>query len=295
MTDDCEIIEGDCLGVLRTLPTGSVGHVVTDPPYGQTNEGYDSPVAFDPAVWRECYRVTGPNAALVSFAGSPTYHKIASAIEAGGWNVRQMWGWVYRNGFITSAWPREGFDRLAPAMDPICFATKGKVLLDLKREGDAIWKRDANSRGRPSFSERTSSHGLTQAVGHWPRTLTSDGVEGFEYFNLAPNSTRMKAERVGHPNQKPVKLLEWLVGKLPNGVILDPFAGSGTTGIACLNLGYGFIGVERDPGYFAIADGRLKACQAANDQRLNLFGPPPNLRLPEPDDTKPAFRQISIL
>src|SRR4051812_22276643 len=123
---------GDCRDVLATLPAGSIGHVVTDPPYGQTNERYD--MGVDPAVWRECYRVAADGAALLSFAGSPTYHRIASDIEAAGWTVRQMWGWIYRNGFMTSAYPKEGFDRLAPAFDPIVFATKGKVLLNLERE-----------------------------------------------------------------------------------------------------------------------------------------------------------------
>src|SRR5580692_2076877 len=118
---------GDCLAVLPSIPAGMISAIVTDPPYGQSNESYDRGVP--PEVWRECYRVAAPNAALLSFAGGPTYHRIASDIEAAGWRVRQMWAWVYRDGMIASAYPREGFDRLAPAMDPICLATKGKVLL----------------------------------------------------------------------------------------------------------------------------------------------------------------------
>lgn len=55
--DDCQLIQGDCLDVLPTLADGSVDAVVTDPPYGQTNEAYDSSIACRPDVWRECYRV----------------------------------------------------------------------------------------------------------------------------------------------------------------------------------------------------------------------------------------------
>jgi hypothetical protein len=106
---------------------------VTDPPYGQTNEKYDGKHAasMSSGVWRECARIASQNSCVVAFAGSPTYHRIASAIEDAGWAIRQMWGWAYADGMITSAWPKEGFDRLAPAFDPIVFATRGKVLLNL--------------------------------------------------------------------------------------------------------------------------------------------------------------------
>jgi DNA modification methylase len=245
---------GDCLDVLRTVETASVDAVVTDPPYGQTNESYDGPIAFGAELWRECHRVAKPNAALISFAGSPTYHRIASAVEAGGWKVRQMWAWVYRDGMITSAWPKEGFDRLAPAMDPVCYATKGKVLLNLKREGRNAWKVSGENRGRPSYSERASTHGLTEAVGHWPKSLVSDGSDAdLDYFTLSRTANR-GGDRTAHPNQKPLALMRWLVSKLPpGGVILDPFAGSGTTGVAAALEGFGFVGIEQSAEYLEIA------------------------------------------
>ena len=249
---------GDCLDVLGSLPDASVDAVITDPPYGQTNEAYESDIAFRPELWAECARVAKPNAAIVSFAGSPTYHRIASAIEAGGWKVRQMWGWVYRDGLITSAWPKEGFDRLAPAIDPICYATRGKMLLRLAREGDNEWHRNPASRGVMNYSARASSHGRDRAKGHWPRTLVAaDGHGHFEFFALSRTAAG-RDENVGHPNQKPLALMRWLVGKLPPGsVVLDPFAGSGSTLVAAISEGMNAIGIERDPEYHAIAQRRI--------------------------------------
>jgi site-specific DNA-methyltransferase (adenine-specific) len=62
-----------------------------------------------------------------------------------------------------------------------------------------------------------------------------------------------------HPTQKPVALMEWCLGFLPNAeTILDPFMGSGTTGVACVNLGRKFTGIELDPGYFDIACRRIE-------------------------------------
>ena len=62
----------------------------------------------------------------------------------------------------------------------------------------------------------------------------------------------------GHPTQKPVALMEWCLGFLPNAeTILDPFMGSGTTGVSCVNLGRSFIGIEQDPDYFDICVKRI--------------------------------------
>ena len=61
-----------------------------------------------------------------------------------------------------------------------------------------------------------------------------------------------------HPHQKPAALLGILVNKCPQGTICDPFMGSGTTGIACLRTGRNFVGIEKDPAYFATAVARLE-------------------------------------
>jgi site-specific DNA-methyltransferase (adenine-specific) len=252
------LICGDCLEVLPTLAEASVDAVVADPPYGQTNEAYDRGV--NPAVWRECFRVAKPNAALLSFTGSPTYHRIASGIEAAGWRVRQMWAWVYRDGMITSAYPKEGFDRLAPAMDPICFATKGKVLLNVEREGEADWARDRTTpKSLACISERSGGRPAAARTGRYPRTIVSDGAEPFGYFAL-PRAGRYRES--DHPNEKPLALMRWLLSKLPpGGVVLDPFMGSATTGVVCREQGRDFVGVEKDAAYFAIAEKRLADTQ----------------------------------
>ena len=73
-------------------------------------------------------------------------------------------------------------------------------------------------------------------------------------------------ERVGHPTQKPVALMEWCLGFLPNATtILDPFMGSGTTGVACARLGRRFIGIEIEPRYFDIACRRIEQSQRQAD------------------------------
>ena len=76
-----------------------------------------------------------------------------------------------------------------------------------------------------------------------------------------------------HPTQKPVGVMEWCIGHLPAAAhtILDPFMGSGTTGVACQKLGRAFIGIELDPEYFAIACKRVDEAMRQPD----LFIAPP--------------------
>lgn len=79
--------------------------------------------------------------------------------------------------------------------------------------------------------------------------------------SMSCSISQTNPERIGHPTQKPLKVMLWSVGWLTASAqtILDPFAGSGTTGVACLRLGRKFIGIEKDPTYFELAVERLRA------------------------------------
>lgn len=86
---------------------------------------------------------------------------------------------------------------------------------------------------------------------------------------------RSKAMQDGkeHPTQKPVAVMEWCLSQVPSGshTILDPFMGSGTTGVACARMGRSFIGIEREPSYFDIACRRIEAAYKQGD----MFREPP--------------------
>jgi site-specific DNA-methyltransferase (adenine-specific) len=77
----------------------------------------------------------------------------------------------------------------------------------------------------------------------------------------------VKVDEREHPAEKPVELIEKLIAKT-HGTVLDPFAGSGTTGVACVNTGRRFIGIEIDPGYFEIAKRRIQAAMEKRQQQL---------------------------
>jgi site-specific DNA-methyltransferase (adenine-specific) len=80
-----------------------------------------------------------------------------------------------------------------------------------------------------------------------------------------------------HPTQKPIELMKWCVEQLPDdaSTILDPFMGSGTTGVACARMGRKFIGIEIEPKYFDIACRRIEAAYAQPDMFVEAPKPPP--------------------
>ena len=106
-----------------------------------------------------------------------------------------------------------------------------------------------------------------------------DAPPSMAHFELAWTSFDMNArlieqsisatniERCGHPTQKPVRVMEWCLKFAPDAqIVCDPFMGSGTTGVACINLGRRFIGIELEPCYFDIACERID--QASRQGRL---------------------------
>ena len=119
----------------------------------------------------------------------------------------------------------------------------------------------------------------------WLSWFKPDSVPSAADFELAWTSLDMNArqikysvaatnaERVGHPTQKPLQVMVWTIrqARVPVGaVVLDPFMGSGTTGVACVELGRKFIGIELDEKYFDIACRRIE--QAVRKQSCKLPG-----------------------
>ncbi len=110
------LMHGDCLEVLRTLPDNSVDAVVTDPPYGLSFMGkrwdYDVPTV---EIWAECLRVLKPGGQLLAFAGTRTQHRMAVRIEDAGFEIRDMIAWVYGSGFPKSLDVSKAIDKAAGA------------------------------------------------------------------------------------------------------------------------------------------------------------------------------------
>lgn len=113
-----QIIEGDCLEVMRELPDNSIDAVVTDPPYelGFMGKKWDSTgIAYNVELWQEVLRVLKPGGHLLSFGGTRTYHRMACAIEDAGFEIRDQMQWIYGSGFPKSMDISKAIDKQAGA------------------------------------------------------------------------------------------------------------------------------------------------------------------------------------
>jgi len=96
-------------------------------------------------------------------------------------------------------------------------------------------------------------------------TTLDQPVRAFNFCN-----GQLASEGKEHPTQKPLRLMKWCLGFLPDAqTILDPFMGSGTTGVAAVQMGRQFIGIEREPKYFDIAARRIEDAQRQGDMFID--------------------------
>jgi len=100
---DINLMQGDCLEVMRDMDACSIDTIITDPPYALKFMGKGWDKVLPPVdVWKECLRVAKPGAMLMAFGGTRTYHRLTCAIEDAGWEIKDCVMWVYGSGFPKS-------------------------------------------------------------------------------------------------------------------------------------------------------------------------------------------------
>lgn len=234
------LIMGDCLEKLQEIEAGSVDMILTDPPYGTTACKWDAVIPFEP-MWREVWQVLKPNGAAVFTASQPfTSRLIVSELK----NFRYEWVWDKVNritGALTAnKMPMKRHENICVFY--IRLPTYNKQSIMKKR---LVGGRYAANGVHLSRSGRDYQRPTSDDVPHNPNSILS--IEGWMNNNH-------------HPTQKPVALMEYLIRTYTNEGerVLDFTMGSGTTGVAAMNTGRKFIGIERDPTYFAVAEKRIE-------------------------------------
>ena len=227
------VFNGDCLDLMRQIPDGSVDMVLCDLPYGTTNCKWDSVIPFE-SLWAQYRRVIKQKGAIVLTASQPfTSALIASNFQ----DFRYCWVW----------------DKAKAANFPQVKYAPLKVHEDVAVFGGGYIPQMTNGvfrkKGGYSVSrEAAVSAGAPEAYNgeYYPKSILSFSVAGNKDSGL-------------HPTQKPVALMEYLIRTYTNEgeTVLDNCMGSGTTGVACINTGRKFIGIEKDEKYFAIARDRI--------------------------------------
>jgi modification methylase len=254
-----EILVGDCIELMAAMPAGSVDMVFADPPYnlqlaGELRRPNNS-------------RVDGVEAAWDKFDGFGDYDRFTRAWLAAARRLLKEDGtlWVigsYHNIF-----------RVGAALQDLGF-----WILN-----DVIWRK---SNPMPNFRGRrfTNAHETLIWCAKTPTSRYGFNYEAMKSLNedlqmrsdwlipLCTGNERLKDEggKKAHPTQKPVALLHRVVlaSTRPGELLLDPFFGTGTSGVAARRLGRNFIGIERDSDYAARARKRIAAEAAAPERAL---------------------------
>jgi site-specific DNA-methyltransferase (adenine-specific) len=237
----------------------------------------------------EALRVLKPGGYLLAFGGTRTYHRLAVAIEDAGFTIRDCLGWQYGSGFPKSHNGPWGGTALKPAWEPVVVARKplegtvaanerkhgtGGMNIDGCRADEGRWPAnillshtpdctvEVCVEGCPCAAMDAQSDGASRYFNRLP--IEEDDLVPFIYAAKASRKERNAGLPEGttctHPTVKPISIMRHLVRLVTRkgGVVLDPFVGSGTTGIAAVLEGVNFIGIDLSEEYIGIATARIR-------------------------------------
>jgi site-specific DNA-methyltransferase (adenine-specific) len=237
---DATLHRGDCLNVLAASPDASVDAILTDPPY--SSGGMVRGDRIQDVHTKYVNSDSDSGQALAAFSGD---------------NRDQFGYW-----FWMSLWLSASMRILKPGAIIGLFTDWRQLPVTTAglQAGGFVWRGIVpwfKPGARPTQGRFSNTCEYLVWGTNGPRTLEGSAFPGFFDFKTPRGDDRV------HITQKPTELMEALVNIVPSGgVVLDPFMGSGTTGVACANLGRRFIGCELDPSHHASACERIAAAYA---------------------------------
>jgi site-specific DNA-methyltransferase (adenine-specific) len=251
------LLHADVLEALRGIPSESIDFIFEDPPYFLSNDGFtvksgkavsvnkgawdksfgfDSETDFHEAWIADCLRVLKPNGTI---AISGTYHSIYKCgflLQKLGCRIINDIAWFKPNG--------------APALAGRNFTASHETIL---------WASKGNK------AKHVFNYPISKNWDVENDKLYIKGKQMRSVWSIPSTPKREKLEG-NHPTQKPLELLKRLVAMCTNegDTVLDPFCGSGTTGVACVLLNRNFIGIDLDQSYLDLSAKRMKAANEDN-------------------------------
>ena len=251
---------GDCLEILPSLK--GIDVVVSDPPYGTTKIVWDTAIDWA-AIFPLLFATAKPSASIVLFSAQPFTTQLINA-EPKRFRYELIWCKTMATGFFdANCRPLRAHENILIFCDkfgrPSNKTGMMATYLPQKEPGDAFVKnRNRGKRGNRAVHYNTTTDPFVPTI--------SDGWRYPKSWQVFSNGNAQSL----HPTAKPIALMEWLVKTYshPDETVLDPYMGSGTTGVACITSGRKFIGIEIDPDYFEIACRRIEAAQ--RQTRLEL-------------------------
>lgn len=239
------IIQGDAFEEISKLPDRSVNLILTDIPYGETGNEWDKKIDLK-KLMSEFERIIVNEGCIAMTATMKLAVKLINVAEH-----------IYKYDWI---WEKDnGTNVVAANHQPL---RVHEFVLIFGKQAVTYTPRSLYMKYYP---QKTEGKPYKQTSGKQSSNWKGGRVEGFETNN--EDGTRhprtiqkfIRDKDKLHPTQKPIALFEYLIKTYTdkNDLVFDPFMGSGTTAVACRNLGRNYLGVELDPGYVELANKRL--------------------------------------
>lgn len=246
---DFTLYQGDCLEKMKNIPDKSIDMVLCDLPYGTTKCKWDTILDFK-KMWSHYTRIIKDNGAILLFSSQPFTTKLIQSnmkmfryeiiwektLPSGFLNAKKMPLKIHENILV--------FYKHLPTYNPIM----------TKVERSDIGRIRTNGGKAEQYNEfRKKDWKYVETGERYPTDIIRCSNWNHALFGKTEMATK-------HPTQKPVPLLEYLIKTYTNEgeVVLDNCMGSGSTGVACMNTGRNFIGIELKREYFDISRERIK-------------------------------------
>jgi site-specific DNA-methyltransferase (adenine-specific) len=231
---------------MEDIPDNSIDAIIADLPYGTTRCKWDSVIDLD-SLWNHFKRIAKPTTPIVLFAQTP-FDKVLGCSNLEWLKYEWIWEKTNATGHLNvKKAPMKAHENI------LVFYDKQPTYNPQKTSGHA--RKVSKVRHRVDCKEN-QVYNLDLARADY------DSTERYPRDVIKFSSDKQKQSL--HPTQKPLELLEYLVKTYTNegNVVLDCTMGSGTTGVACVNLSRSFIGIEKDENYYQIACDRISSAEA---------------------------------
>lgn len=254
MDKQIQLYLGDCLEIMKTIPDESIDLVLTDPPYGITACEWDIDISANlVTMWYELLRCGKEKTAYIFTTSQP----FSSVLVMSNFRIFRH-EWVYKKK-CASNFAQAKYSPMKEHENILVFGKQKVNFYPIKEERRGSGK----ERAKYKYSDK-SRHASGEFVGNIKGEYDKENDSGNDELRYPSSvqefNNRASGDRGEHPTQKPVELMKYFIKTYSkeNQLVLDPFMGSGTTGVACKILNRKFIGIELSEEYIKIAQARIK-------------------------------------
>lgn len=246
------LINADCLEEMKSIPDQSIDMILCDLPYGTTRCSWDIIIPFEP-LWEQYKRIIKDRGAIALF-GSEPFSSCLRLSNISMFKYDLIWEKSRGSNFVHSHYQPLKVHEIISIFSKSSAAQGSKVSMNFypqMTKGKPYNKGNNNKKIETLQGGNTEYAHENKSGDRKPRSVI--------YYATADSEGKPF-----HPSQKPIALLEYLLRtySLEGDMVLDNTMGSGSTGVACINTGRNFIGIEKDKKYFDIAQERINKAES---------------------------------